>query len=155
MKIRHGFVSNSSSTSYVIAFNPKYNMKGKKKIDEFGDVPFNKIIDLYGQAFSIFDSADALKEHWCDVEGVESGELIDMFPDKVERLELAQDLIPKDWHWAEVGQAEGTASKISGIVDAMKDLDLVGGVEGTEKRDPDTLDGYDFDNGYMVVIHKA
>jgi len=149
MKTRNGFVSNSSSSSYVVAFNPKYNMKGKKKIDEFGDPPFNKIIEMYGQGFSIFESADDLKKHWCEVEGVESGELINMYPEKVEKLELAQDEIPKDWHWAEVGQGEGTASRIGGIIDAMTEYDF-------SKEAVFVVEDYDFDfdKGYMIVIYK-
>ena len=144
MKTRNGFVSNSSSSSFVVVFNPNYNTKGKKKIDEFGDSPFDKIIEMYGQKDYIHSSAEDMIKFWCENNGIEREELDDLYPDKIDSIEAIKSQIPKSWKWAEITQPEGTTSRISGIIEGMKDLDIA----------EDSLDLYDFKNGYMIVIHK-
>lgn len=144
MKIRNGFVSNSSSSSFVIVFNPNYNMKGKKKIDEFGDSPFDKIIEMYGQKEAICNSAEDMIKSWCENNGLEREQVDELYSDKISKIEAIQDQIPKSWKWAEIAHPEGTVSRISSIIASMSDLDLA----------EDSLDLYDFNNGYMIIIHK-
>ena len=158
MKIRNGFVSNSSSSSFVVAFNPNYNMEKGKKVDKCGDSPFNEIIEMYGQKGNIYNSADDLIRFWCECDGFEYSSADDVRYlemgnfDKGQKVRSVKDQLPRTWKWAEVVHPDGTASRIGGIIDGMKDVDL------TAKNDdncPNTLDDYDADNGYMILVEKG
>ena len=149
MKIRNGFVSNSSSSSFVVAFNPNYNMENGKKVDECGDSPFNQIIEMYGQKGNIYDSIQDLVQARCERNGDDDEEEI---VNIISAMKEISDSLPRTWKWAEVAHPDGTSSRISGIIDGMKDVDL------TAKNDdngPNTLEDYNAEDGYMVIVERG
>lgn len=168
MKTRNSLVSNSSSSSFIIAFNPDYNMKGKKvinhsyekevdKADGYEDYPFTKFIEMYGQEKCIFNNV----EEWIDShlecydpEDMNREQYIDENQEVLKPMEFVQKHLPANWKWAHLWVMEGTNSRLGKIVEAMADqciVDDCGRFKGENNSDIN-LKEYDFENGYMLYV---
>lgn len=90
MKIRNGFVSNSSSSSFVVAFSHKPESVEELKKMMFPDKSWTAAVKIYGESLTV---AEVVEIVWKDLEnqdGVDDGEILDLFTRGWESYETAE-----------------------------------------------------------------